>query len=270
MRFIVDDLGYEIIPVVSAVRRDIESWADWSCVRAAASKEISSRIWDEMCCGLEEAVGKKNGAVYLYRSEEVIVLCKDIHPSAMKGVEDYIVQFLAMYGLSVVSTFYDMKKDGQTFMESFSFKIPVFSYRRKAETPDTSLPSSPMEEVGSSRKCRALLVEDDPVTRWLVRSALKGECTLATAHSVSVAVSLYMACKPDIVFLDLNLPDGHGHDAMEQILKRDPGANIVIFSSHDSLDNITASFDEGARGFIAKPFSREALVGYLRKFSRIN
>ncbi|HOO82434.1 MAG TPA: response regulator [Alphaproteobacteria bacterium] len=74
---------------------------------------------------------------------------------------------------------------------------------------------------------RVLLVEDDPVTRWMVRSALKKECEFVTAQSANNAFGLYASYQPDVVFLDIDLPDGNGHDVLKWIMRNDPGACVV-------------------------------------------
>ena len=108
-----------------------------------------------------------------------------------------------------------------------------------------------------------LLVEDDPVTRWLVRNALKENCDLATAPTANKAFSMYSSYQPDIVFLDVNLPDKNGYEVLNWVMRNDPGANVVMFSSQDSMDNITQALECGARGFIGKPFVKEQLLGYV-------
>lgn len=110
---------------------------------------------------------------------------------------------------------------------------------------------------------KVLLVEDDPVTRWLVRNALKDNCDLATASSANKAFSLYSSYQPDVVFLDVNLPDKNGYEVLNWVMRNDPGANVVMFSSQDSMDNITQALECGASGFISKPFVKEQLLGYV-------
>lgn len=111
---------------------------------------------------------------------------------------------------------------------------------------------------------KVLLVEDDPVTRWMVRTGLKEECVFATANHVQQAMDLYVSFQPDIVFLDIQLPDGDGYDVLDWIMWHDPGAYVVMFSSHNDLDNIMKSFENGANGFVAKPFIKDTLLHYIQ------
>jgi two-component system chemotaxis response regulator CheY len=111
---------------------------------------------------------------------------------------------------------------------------------------------------------KVLLVEDDPVTRWLVRQALKNECHLATASTAYRALTLYMSWQPDLVFLDINLPDHNGLELLEWIIHRDPHASVVMFSSLNTADLIAKALKNGAQGFITKPFLKENLLDYVR------
>ncbi len=117
--------------------------------------------------------------------------------------------------------------------------------------------------LADSQGIKVLLVEDDPTTRWIVRKSLKNACALATADHVQKAMDLYLSFAPDIVFLDIQLLDGDGYDVLDWIMWTNPHAYVVMFSSHNSMDNIMHAFEDGASGFIAKPFSKDALLHYI-------
>lgn len=110
---------------------------------------------------------------------------------------------------------------------------------------------------------KVLLVEDDPITRWLVRVALKGECMLATAPDAGKAISSYHAHQPDMVLLDIGLPGRDGKDLLDRLMLIDPGAYIVMFSSESSPENIAETVEKGAKGFIAKPFTKEEILEHI-------
>lgn len=110
-----------------------------------------------------------------------------------------------------------------------------------------------------------LLVEDDDVTRRLVASLLKNDYALVTARDAQEAVDQYLLHAPDIMFLDINLPDRSGLDVLGQVMSCDPQAYVVMFSGNDSLDSITTSFTIGASGFVAKPFHKERMRSYVEE-----
>lgn len=109
-----------------------------------------------------------------------------------------------------------------------------------------------------------LLVEDDPVTRRVAALVLKDEYRLITAASAEEAVSSYLLYSPDIVFLDIGLPDSSGFSVLKSILSADKDAYVVMFSSSGYAENMVDALNSGAHGFVTKPFRREQLWHYIR------
>lgn len=132
-------------------------------------------------------------------------------------------------------------------------------------------PASPTKDihtnVTTSMTGTVLLVEDDPVTRWMVRHALRPHCFLITATCAGHVYKLYQSCKPDVVFLDIGLPDASGRDVLKWIIHHDPAANIIMFSGHNDIDTMMSTIEEGAKGFITKPYHPDKLHHYLNTFS---
>lgn len=111
---------------------------------------------------------------------------------------------------------------------------------------------------------KVLLVEDDPATRWIVRSALKNDCCLATAGTASQAFIRCQTYHPDIVFLDLDLPDKKGADVFEWIIRNDPGVKVILFTSTQDIEQIYEILNRGACGYIPKPFEKELFMNYIK------
>lgn len=264
MKFISDHADYEMMSVISAVHKDSKSWLGWNYVRISMECALPLPAWSDICDLLQSHAGDKEGAAFLCRSNEIMVFCKGVHPHILHRLGDLIIALLSAHGIIAELSIRDVAQDWEKLSATYSYEALI---RKQAAPlqPTNQIPERDRREGSPlAYRRRVLLVEDDPVTRWLVRGALKGECVLHTAQNVQTAIASYQACKPDIVFLDLNLPDGNGSEVMRDILKHDPGAYIVIFSSHDSMDNIVSLLENGARGFIAKPFSRDLLMGHLK------
>ena len=107
--------------------------------------------------------------------------------------------------------------------------------------------------------CKVLLVEDDPVTRWMVRSELKSLCHLSTADCATIAIKRFIEWNPDFVILDIGLPDRDGREVLDWILNRNPNAHVTMLSCHCDPDIISRTMEQGAKGFIAKPFDKKSL-----------
>lgn len=110
---------------------------------------------------------------------------------------------------------------------------------------------------------QVMLVEDDPFARKIVSKCLRKNQQLITTGTAQDAVTQYMLNAPDIVFLDIGLPDHDGFSVINAIKAHDPDAFIVMFSGNNFSDHITRSLSNGAKGFIGKPFRKEQLFHYI-------
>ncbi len=111
-----------------------------------------------------------------------------------------------------------------------------------------------------------LLVEDDPFTLQLVKLAFKDGFDVITAETARQALSYYQRHLPDMVFLDIQLPDGNGVNLLQQMVAADSQSYIIMLSSHSQKEKILECMNHGAKGFIAKPFTRQRLVDAAEKF----
>jgi two-component system, OmpR family, KDP operon response regulator KdpE len=107
---------------------------------------------------------------------------------------------------------------------------------------------------------RALLVEDDPNIVDLIRSnlAARGFDTVVSTDGMR-ALQLLETEEPDIVLLDLTLPEADGFDLCRQIRERSPVAVIVVSARGGERDKVTA-LNMGADDYMTKPFSVEELL----------
>lgn len=115
------------------------------------------------------------------------------------------------------------------------------------------------------QRARVLLIEDDRTTRRLVSAALETRCTVFEAPSGNKGLEKLAAHKPDVIFLDLQLPDQDGQALLRTIMRHDPQAYVVLFSSHCDKDNIREAMISGAKGFVSKPFNLDLMVHYINQ-----
>ena len=109
-----------------------------------------------------------------------------------------------------------------------------------------------------------LIVEDDPLTRRVVVGVLGESNAMITEENAKGAVASYLLHAPDIVFLDIGLPDMDGFAVLDQIMMFDPEAFIVMFSSHTDSGSVNKAMNAGAKGFVFKPFKKEELSSYIQ------
>jgi CheY-like chemotaxis protein len=110
-----------------------------------------------------------------------------------------------------------------------------------------------------------LVVEDNEFSRKLIATALNGRRYLF-AKNGKEAIGFFEVNKPDMVFLDIELPDLTGLTVLSELLKVDPAAFIVMLSANSDKETVVKCIKSGAKGFIAKPFSKAKVDSYIEKY----
>ena len=108
-----------------------------------------------------------------------------------------------------------------------------------------------------------LLVDDHPLFLDGVRAALSASPDIEVvgeAHDRRQAVEHAAALRPDVVLMDLNLPDGSGIDATREILATAPDTGILVITMSDDDDAVVAAMRAGARGYVVKGAGRADLL----------
>jgi len=104
-----------------------------------------------------------------------------------------------------------------------------------------------------------LVVEDNDLLRETFRLALYKDHAIYVAKGAKEGWRQYKEKKPDIVFMDINLPDGNGHDLTKQIKKDNPSTCVVMATVNDVVEEKERAANNHADGFIAKPFTKEEI-----------
>lgn len=110
-----------------------------------------------------------------------------------------------------------------------------------------------------------MVVEDDLFSQRLVGNALKNKYTLAMTEDGQGAIMNYVNKAPDVLFLDIGLPDIDGHAVLKKLFQIDPQAYVVMFSGNGDKENVMKAITLGAKGFVGKPFTQEKLLQYIQK-----
>jgi two-component system chemotaxis response regulator CheY len=113
---------------------------------------------------------------------------------------------------------------------------------------------------------RVLIVDDAVFMRSMIREILlksgRFEIVGEAANGVE-ALEQYRKCRPDLVTMDIVMPEKDGIDATREMLAIDPGATIVICSALGQEALVIESIAAGARDFIVKPFATEKVLSVL-------
>ncbi|MFF2197976.1 response regulator [Streptomyces sp. NPDC058157] len=115
---------------------------------------------------------------------------------------------------------------------------------------------------------KVLVVEDDPQLVRALRINLEArKFEVQTAPDGKAALRLAFARRPDVIVLDLGLPDIDGIDVIEEVRKTSGVPILVLSARHTSEEKIRA-LDAGADDYVTKPFSMDELLARLRAAAR--
>jgi pilus assembly protein CpaE len=117
---------------------------------------------------------------------------------------------------------------------------------------------------------RVLVVDDIPETRDHLTKLLGFESDIDVVGSASSgreAIDMAGRIHPDVVLMDINMPDMDGITATEQLSTSAPGAAVVMMSVQGEADYLRRSMLAGAREFLVKPFSSDELTASIRQVS---
>ncbi len=122
---------------------------------------------------------------------------------------------------------------------------------------------------GDGSAIRVLLVDDERALTNLVRMALQYEgWEIEVAHNAAEAVDKYRANTPDVIVLDVMLPDMDGLGVLAQIRDSDTYTPILFLTARDSVADRVNGLTAGGDDYMTKPFSLEELVARLRGLLR--
>jgi len=125
--------------------------------------------------------------------------------------------------------------------------------------------------MGQKDSVRVLVVDDHLVVRAGVCNLLSGVADIEVvgeAEDGRQAVEEAKRCAPDVVLMDLRLPQLSGVEATRQILAAQPRVGIVILTTADAEAEVLTAIEAGALGYVAKTSRREELLEAIRSIAR--
>jgi DNA-binding NarL/FixJ family response regulator len=121
-----------------------------------------------------------------------------------------------------------------------------------------------------SASIRLLIVDDHSVVREGLRAFLRlqdGIAVVGEAASADEAISVATTSAPDVVLLDLVMPEGDGIGAIRRLLEVAPGVRVLVLTSFADDAQIFAAIAAGAAGYLLKDIDPEALADGIRDVS---
>ncbi|OAS17707.1 response regulator [Paenibacillus oryzisoli] len=109
---------------------------------------------------------------------------------------------------------------------------------------------------------KIMIIDDAAFMRALLKDYL-----ISLGHEIVVegcngqeAIQLYKRYKPDLVTMDITMPEMDGISALKEIMKFDPRANVIMCSAMGQQQLVLESIRAGAKDFLVKPFSKDRIV----------
>ncbi len=116
---------------------------------------------------------------------------------------------------------------------------------------------------------RLLLVEDDPYLQEnLVRSLSRRGLQVTSASTAAQAVSVWQSLRPDVVLLDLTLPDGDGLNVVSQVRQMGFTTPVLVLTARATVGDRVLGLNSGADDYMAKPFDLDELEARLNALYR--
>jgi DNA-binding NarL/FixJ family response regulator len=121
--------------------------------------------------------------------------------------------------------------------------------------------------MNDSNKIRVLCIDDHPTVLDGLSAILNLQPDMmvaGTSPNGRDGLQQFRALRPDVVLVDLRLPDMSGFEVIQQIKAVAPNARIIVLSSHQGDVDIRRALDAGAQGYVAKGMVREELLDVIR------
>ncbi|TAH37567.1 MAG: response regulator [Alphaproteobacteria bacterium] len=129
--------------------------------------------------------------------------------------------------------------------------------------------SAKLQRIGRQH-IRILIVEDQLFSQQLLYGILGYKFQVNTAGTLEEAWRLYLEIVPDIAFIDIELPDGSGHELAQKIEQLDNNAHLIMVTAHHSVDDVEIARKNNVKGFVVKPFSKQKILSYVNRYLAAN
>ncbi|MBK6357836.1 MAG: response regulator [Betaproteobacteria bacterium] len=119
----------------------------------------------------------------------------------------------------------------------------------------------------SKRRISIVIADDNDMMRSILRAMLRGEeyDVIGEARNGQAAIDVVDRMKPDIVCMDVMMPEKTGIEALCEIKAAHPATEVVMVTSNSDPETVQESIMNGASGFIIKPFNAARVLDTLAK-----
>ncbi|WP_319774849.1 response regulator [Breoghania sp.] len=232
-------------------------------------RKILRKALLEVCPGatvFEAGDGKE--ALRALREHEVDIVFLDVNMPDMSGLD--VLELLRSKGSNVFVTLMSTEAD-QAVMKAGS-ELGSYDFLKKPFTTEQIATILSSHESLSTRK-NVLIVDDSPTIRRIIYKVLSNcrfDMLVSEVEGGLEALELMHGTRPDIVFLDYNMPGLDGIQAAQRLRAENPGIKMVMISSQDLSEHIDACRRSGIFALLKKPFFANEVDFVLHRLYGLN
>jgi two-component system chemotaxis response regulator CheY len=271
----------ELVSIMKAMRAGLNT--NSGCCLHIRGLALGDTLFTQLPHLLDKWIGDPNGKILVCEDRDIFIFSNLLTPK-------FYARFRSMLHAQLeyepttennVSSFYDCFTHGPALNALINDKhqrklelIAREEEKRKSAALNAQANAELVTTLGRRRVARKamqiLVIEDDPFSRRMIGLALTPDYEAAFADSGIAGIREYLALAPDMVFLDINLPDVSGMEILQKITKFDPDAHVVMLSGNGNAENVMQAIQAGAKGFVGKPFARDKLHQAIKKCPKMN
>ncbi len=286
MRAVKQDTEQRLNEALAAIKPNRNSWRAQIFHFAQLKDKSVATLMQRVAFGIiTEKLAGKEGFIFFLHDDDLLVLGNMIVKKQFDDIAAAVEQIFTQegYGSTTrgLTELLDLSVNWESLLNLAYAKKQALDAKQKARPLVTTTTKSVPEKIifdpstrehllqqgKAQRQARQkpciLLVEDDPLSLHLAKKTLMDDYTVITAVDGTRAREAYLMHVPDVVFLDIGLPDISGHALLNEILALDPEAYIVMLSGQSFREAIVKAMQAGAKGFVGKPFTRAKLLHYI-------
>lgn len=266
----------ELVSIIRAIKAGLN--ANSGCCLHIRGMALGENLFTQLPHLLDKWIGDPQGKILVCEDRDIFVFSSTLtqkfyarfremlhaqlgyEPTAETSISAFYDCYTHGPALDALATAKHERKMIQKAMEEEKRKLASLNAQTNAE-----LIFSLARRRAAREALQILVIEDDPFSRRMIALALAPDHEAAFADTGIAGIRDYLALAPDMVFLDINLPDMGGIDILRNIMKMDTDAHVVMLSGNGHADNVVAAVQSGAKGFVGKPFAREKIHQCIRK-----
>lgn len=266
--------------LIQALESHIEKGGANRCITIALSSlDMGQNQISALIAGLDSICTQKGSTAYRCFHGDIFLVDPNI---TLRNIQNILkAPLLEPVAAEIESntTLFDLRLQGEEALKHAKLALAKRQQHEQKKNDDAMqkrideiemiMNSTQIEDILKRRTIRKrpemLIIEDDHFTQKLIAKTVDPRIHVTFADNAKDALLHYIALAPDMVLLDIGLPDLNGHEVMKHILTIDGEAYIVMLSGNADTRNVIRSVENGAQGFIGKPFNRTRLSAYAHK-----